>query len=125
MAINSVDGEAVGMATTEQAAPSALAGAEGAVPPAVVCVLNGSPPGRAAAAYAAALSRVLGWRLALVASGLQPLEPAALARAVMNEDGGVVVVPAQSCSSDSEATDLAELAGVPVVVVPAALSSGK
>jgi hypothetical protein len=89
-----------------------------AVPPAVVCALNGSAPGRAAAAYAAALARALEWRLGLVASGLRPLELPALAQAVIEEQAGVVVQPSERRGDASDAGELARRAGVPVVVVP-------
>jgi len=89
-----------------------------AVPPAVVCALNGSPPGRAAAAYAAALARALEWRLGLVASGLRPLELPMLAQAVINEEAGVVVQPAERRGNAAAAGELALRARVPVVVVP-------
>lgn len=89
-----------------------------AVPPAVVCALNGSPPGRAAAAYAAALARALEWRLGLVASGLRPLELPMLAQAVIDEEAGVVVQPSDRRGTAAEAGDLACRADVPVVVVP-------
>jgi hypothetical protein len=89
-----------------------------AVPPAVVCALNGSPPGRAAAAYAAALARALEWRLGLVASGLRPLELPMLAQAVIDEEAGVVVQPGARRGNAAEAGELARRAGVPVVVVP-------
>jgi hypothetical protein len=89
-----------------------------AVPPAVVCALNGSPPGRAAAAYAAALARALEWRLGLVASGLRPLELPMLAQAVVDEDAGIVVQPSERRGTAAEAGELARRSGVPVVVVP-------
>ena len=89
-----------------------------AVPPAVVCALNGSPPGRAAAAYAAALARALEWRLGLVASGLRPLELPMLAQAVADEEAGLVVQPSERRGDAAEAGELARRAGVPVVVVP-------
>jgi hypothetical protein len=89
-----------------------------AVPPAVVCALNGSPPGRAAAAYAAALARALEWRLGLVASGLRPLELPRLAQAVIDEQAGVVVQPGERRGNATEAGELARRACVPVVVVP-------
>src|SRR5690242_11914882 len=89
-----------------------------AVPPAVICALNGSPPGRAAAAYAAALARALGWRLGLVASGLRPLELPMLAQAVIDEQAGVVVQPGERRGIAAEAGELAHRARVPVVAVP-------
>ena len=89
-----------------------------AVPPAVVCALNGSPPGRAAAAYAAALARALGWRLGLVASGLRPLELPMLAQGIIDERAGVVVQPSEHHGGAAEAGELARRARVPVVVVP-------
>jgi hypothetical protein len=91
---------------------------DGAVPPAVVCVLNGSPPGRAAAAYAAALSRALQWRLGLVASGLRALDIEMLAAAVADENPGLVVLPVESCDGPADAVELANRANVPVVVIP-------
>lgn len=89
-----------------------------AVPPAVVCALNGSPPGRAAAAYAAALARALGWRLGLVASGLRPLELPMLAQGVIDERAGIVVQPSEHHGDAADAGELARHAHVPVVVVP-------
>src|SRR3954469_800222 len=89
-----------------------------AVPPAVVCALNGSPPGRAAAACAAALARALEWRLGLVASGLRPLELPTLAQAVIHEQAGVVVQPSGRRGDAAEAGELARRSRVPVVVVP-------
>lgn len=89
-----------------------------ASPPAVVCALNGSPPGRAAAAYAAALARALDWRLGLVASGLKRLDLPMLAEAVVDEGAGIVVQPTERRGSAAAAGELAVLAGVPVVVVP-------
>ena len=89
-----------------------------AVPPAVVCALNGSPPGRAAAAYAAALARALEWRLGLVASGLRPLELPQLAQAVIDEQAGVVVQPGERRGDASESGELARTSRIPVVVVP-------
>jgi hypothetical protein len=91
-----------------------------AVPPAVVCALNGSPPGRAAAAYAAALARALEWRLGLVASGLRPLELPMLAQAVIDEQAGVVVQPSERRGNADDAGELARRARVPVIVVPRA-----
>jgi hypothetical protein len=89
-----------------------------AVPPAVVCALNGSPPGRAAAAYAAALARALGWRLGLVASGLRPLELPMLAQGVIDERAGIVVQPIEHDGDAADAGELACRARVPVVIVP-------
>lgn len=89
-----------------------------AVPPAVVCALNGSPPGRAAAGYAAALARALHWRLGLVASSLKPLDLPMLAEAVVDEEAGIVVQPAERRGTAAEAGELAALARVPVVIVP-------
>jgi hypothetical protein len=105
--------------TIERNAPWSVETEGIAVPPAVVCALNGSPPGRAAAAYAAALARALEWRLGLVASGLRPLELRTLAEAVVSEDAGIVVQPSDRRASPSEARDLARQVRVPVVAVPA------
>ena len=74
-----------------------------AVPPAVVCALNGSPPGRAAAAYAAALARALEWRLGLVASGLRPLELPMLVQAVIDASAAVAATAPGSARSSMAA----------------------
>jgi hypothetical protein len=113
------DGEHEGMAQALERNTPWRAETDGnAVPPAVVCALNGAPPGRAAAAYAAALARALEWRLGLVASGLRPLELPMLAQAVIDEEAGVVVQPSERRGDAAEAGELARRAGVPVVVVP-------
>jgi hypothetical protein len=107
------------MARTLERNPHWSAETDGqAVPPAVVCALNGSPPGRAAAAYAAALARALEWRLGLVASGLRPLELPTLADAVIDEGAAVVVQPSEARGNAAEAGELARRTRVPVVVVP-------
>jgi hypothetical protein len=107
------------MARTAVCKPSRLAETDGeSAPPAVVCALNGSPPGRAAAAYAAALARALGWRLGLVASGLRPLDLPLLSAAVVEDRAGIVVQPSHPCVIAREAGELARTAGVPVVIVP-------
>ena len=88
-------------------------------PSSVVCLLNGSPPARGAAAFAASLSRALQWPLGLVASGLQPLDIASLATAVDGERAGLVVLPIESVPQAVDPVELAERTGVPVVMVPA------
>jgi hypothetical protein len=112
-------GNPLDMAVTRKRSAPWPAARDGAVSPAAVCVLNGSPPGRAAAAYAAALSRALQWRLGLVASGLRALDIESLVMAVVDERPGLVVMPVESCGEPADAVDLANRANVPVVVVPA------
>ena len=118
MAPEGLGGDAFDMAGTRERTDFWPADPHGAVPPAVVCVLNGSPPGRAAAGYAAALSRALQWRLGLVASGLRALDIEALAMAVADERPGLVVVPVESCEQPADAVELANRANVPVIVIP-------
>jgi hypothetical protein len=119
MAGEGANGDPVDMAVIRTRRTAWPADRDGAVPPSVVCVLNGSPPGRAAAAYAAALYQALDWRVGLVASGLRALDSETLAAAVADERPGLAVMPVESCAEPADAVELANRTNVPVVVVPA------
>jgi hypothetical protein len=72
-------------------------------------------------AVAASLSRGLGGQLALVLGGSTPVDPAELAAVAAQNDAALIVISA----APAEAQALAELAGCPLVVVPAVAPTGR